>query len=228
MPFLNAKSPKTPIRTDDSDIDHLLNMAKLKLEKYASRAVSDLINLDSSADRPERKEMTADKLRQLGAIPKLSFCRLENFRLMRVLGVGSYGKVFLVRLKSHRILPDALFPNRFPQLKKNAPPEAEAEFWPEGLEDRPDLCSKYWLPRTTGCPEECVFRHYFAMKVVPKHLITHHANDVSHLQTELRALRQIHHPFLVSFVRMMSVIVTNESSHFLATTLEFTTTTPAL
>ena len=70
------------------------------------------------------------------------------------------------------MLPDSLFPNRFPQLNKNAtPPENLSDFWPDGLSENSDLCSKYWLPRMTEAMEDSVFRHYYAMKVVPKHLV---------------------------------------------------------
>lgn len=122
MPFFKAKSPKSPTTGKAPDVNKLLNLARKKLEKLAVRRtheeISDLINNDANVDHPERKEMTRERLKQLGAIPKLAFCRLENFRLMRVLGVGSYGKVFLVRLKSHRLLPDSLFPRRFPQVSR--------------------------------------------------------------------------------------------------------------
>jgi hypothetical protein len=205
--FRNVKSPKSPIRADDSEIDHLLESVKRKLEKLATQTardeLSELVNSDSKLDLPERKEMTKEKLSKIGAIPKLGFCRLENFRLMRVLGVGSYGKVFLVRMKSHRILPDSLYPNRFPQISKGSEPENNKEFWPEGLSKNSDLCSKYWLPRMTNSMEESVFQHYFAMKVVTKQVVAQHKNDIGHLQTELRALRQINHPFLVCFYLLL-------------------------
>ena len=117
--------------------------------------------------------MTKERLGQIGAVPKLAFCRLENFRLMRVLGVGSYGKVFLVRMKSHRILPDSLYPNRFPQINnKNTEQEKTVDIWPEGLSGNSDLCSKYWLPRVTGSEEDSMFRPYYAMKVVPKRMVS--------------------------------------------------------
>ena len=97
MAFRNVKSPKSPARTDDTEIELLLKSAKNKLEKLAIQIakdqLSELVNSDSNLDRKERREMSKEKLGQIGAIPKLAFCRLENFRLMRVLGVGSYGKV---------------------------------------------------------------------------------------------------------------------------------------
>lgn len=203
MAFTNAKSPKSPRNCHGDDVEKLLNRVRIKLEKILLQRsrdeLCDLVNCDSNIDKPERREMTRERLSQLGAIPKLAFCRLENFRLMRVLGIGSFGKVFLVRLKSHRILPDFLFPKRFSQIVNNVSENLnENEFWPEGLSENSDLCSKFWLPRTTeDSPLESVFRHYYAMKVIRKNLIIKHTNDVGHLQTELRALRQIRHPFLV-------------------------------
>jgi len=168
-------SPKSPIRTDDSEIDFLLESVKKRLERLAAQIarneLSDIINSDSNVDRQERKEMTKEKLGEVGAVPKLAFCRLENFRLMRVLGVGSYGKVFLVRMKSHRILPDSLYPKRFPPINKNMEQETTSDFWPEGLSGNSDLCSKYWLPRVTGSEEDTMFRPYYAMKVIPKRMV---------------------------------------------------------
>ena len=220
MPFLKANSPKSPATSSGcTDVNKLLHSVRAKLEKLVTHQtheqISELVNNDSNLDHPDRKAMTRERLSQLGAIPKLAFCRLENFRLMRVLGVGSYGKVFLVRMKSHRLLPDSLFPKRFPQVVgpqvgKNygsAIPvatnnEAENEFWPEGLDPDSDLCSKFWIPKAAVTMEDSVFQHYYAMKVIRKNLILKQSNDLHHLQTELRALRQISHPFLVCVLRL--------------------------
>lgn len=50
------------------------------------------------------------------------------------------------------------------------------------------------------------------MKVVPKHLIIRHSNDISHLQTELRSLKKVDHPFIV---RLISSFQTKQKVFFI-------------
>lgn len=202
--FRTAKSPKTPERVNDWQVEETLELARRKLERISLKRNRDelveLINRPSS-DSIERKQMTLERLQRLGAVPRLAFCRLENFRIIKILGLGSYGKVFLVRLKSHRILPDKLYPTYFPQpLKKSDPAPPAAHRLPEGLSEDSDLCSKYWLPPSEKYPDDDKFKNYFAMKVVPKHMIANQPSDINHIQTELRNLKRMEHPFVIRLV----------------------------
>lgn len=76
--------------------------------------------------------------------------------MLKVLGVGTFGKVFLVRLKSHRLLPDDLYPHHFPQYSKFLGPEPPR--LPEGLSEESPTCSKYWLPPNKVYPETDTFQ----------------------------------------------------------------------
>ncbi len=153
-------------------------------------------------------------------------------RILKVLGLGTFGKVFLVRLKSHRLISEDLYPHFFPQYSKFVGPEPGR--LPDGLAEESPACSKYWLPpnklypetdafqvmeglsrETTASPEQLLpsfLQNYYAMKVVPKHLILRHSNDVCHLQTELRTLKKMDHPFLV---RLISSFQTKQKVFFI-------------
>ncbi|KAL5036635.1 hypothetical protein RTP6_004182 [Batrachochytrium dendrobatidis] len=178
---------------DDTEEDNDIN-------SHVSGNISHYGSVSSSTNdmpRPTRRHIT-----------------LHDFTLLRVIGRGAYGKVFLVKRKDH--LADSMhrLPNTSTCSVSNNPTIKDSHstsdlLSPHGISIKQDdsTSSRHNSALTSVSPSSYQRASYlpksnnlFAMKVLRKASIVLHGKETEHTQNERSILEAVRHPFIVKLL----------------------------